>query len=100
MLASKILSTERPFLQDLAYQIYLISLSQQFGFKAKYNTIQAAMEFTENFQLTQEGSFSSFRVGHAFDTVKGDLLLCELECFGVRGLCLKLMRSYHCVFNE
>ena len=71
---------------------------KQFGFRQKYNTIDALVELTEKLRYGGKSmKFSMFLdLKKAFDTLDHELLLHKLENYGIRGLCNDWFRNYLC----
>ena len=62
---------------------------KQFGFRQKYNTIDALVEFTEKLSYGEKSMKFSMFLKKAFDTLDHELLLHKLENYGKRG-CLMI----------
>ena len=76
---------------DIFYQ-------HQFGFREKHSTQQAIISLVE--KITGAWESGDMAIGvfldlkKAFDTVPHDILLKKLYAYGIRGIALKLMKSY------
>ena len=70
----------------------------QFGFRNHHSTNHALISITEKIRKAVDdgkiacGVFLDFQ--KAFDTVDHDILLAELEHYGIRGIPLKLFKTY------
>ena len=70
----------------------------QFGYRKNMNTTQAVLKFISdtlpvfNYKLYSGAIFVDY--SKAFDTVPHDLLLKKLHRYGVRGITLRLIKSY------
>ena len=60
----------------------------QFGFRAIHSTVTALLEATDSW------AGQLFSLKKAFDTVNHEILLFKLRSHGIRGLALRLFRSY------
>ena len=71
---------------------------KQFGFRQKFNTIDALVELTEKLRYGGKSmKFSMFLdLKKAFDTLDHELLLHKLENYGIRGVCNDWFRNYLC----
>ena len=73
-------------------------LGTQYGFRQGHSTYMAIMDMVENVREAWEkdehclGIFIDFK--KAFDTVDFSILFAKLENLGIRGLPLKLIKSY------
>ena len=86
---------KRPFnFLDINNLIYLF----QFGFRPKYSTNHALINFTESItQSPDEGSFDCgifVDLQKTFDTVDHKILLHKLEYYEIRGICNNWFKSY------
>ena len=75
-----------------------ILYNKQFGFRARYSTDHALLDFLiqvskaiENKEIIV-GIFLDFK--KAFDSINHDILLSKLYYYGIRGVTLQLFRSY------
>ena len=72
--------------------------SVQFGFLAEKSTQDAILHLTEKVYKNLHDKLSTLAVyidfSKCFDTLNRDILLKKLEIYGVRGLPLKLLKSY------
>ena len=74
----------------------------QFGFRNNMSTIDAVNalieEVTDNLDSKLKCSMVSLDLSKAFDTIDHNILINKLSNIGLRGVCLKLMKSY--LFNR
>ena len=71
--------------------------SKQFGFRSKHSTIEAVVELTEKIRLKSlfKEAYSFFLdLRKAFNTLDHEILLTKFDAYGIRGNCLKYLRSY------
>lgn len=73
---------------------------QQFGFKAGSSTVHTVLKLLEDvvagFDRGQRTEVILCDLTKAFDCVSSTILLDKLQAYGVRGVCLQLLRSYLC----
>ena len=76
--------------------------NRKFGFRNNLSTIDAVNalieEVTDNLDSRLKYSMLSLDVSKAFDIIDHNILINKLRNIGVRGVCLKLMKSY--LFNR
>ena len=76
--------------------------NRQFGFHNNMSTIDAGnaliKELTHNLDSKLKCSMVSLYLSKAFDIIDHNILINKLSYIGIRGVCLKLMKSY--LFNR
>ena len=77
---------------------YNLLSKHQPGFRSLHSTVTALLEATDSWALNIDrgliNAVVSLDLKRAFDTVDHEILLSKLRSYGIRGLVLRLLRSY------